>query len=720
MTLEGKRFNHYHVLKLIGRGSMGEVYLIEDVQVQRQIVAKIISIEPAHFENKDVFNTLRLFWREATAIARLDHPHILPLYDHGEVFIDGLHFAYITMPYRPEGSLVSWLRTHGKHKRSRQITMKQTVHVVQQAAQALQYAHDHQVMHLDVKPANFLIRSHMKNDEYPDMLLSDFGISRLVNATSRDSQHVRGTPIYMAPEQWAGHPGFASDQYALAVMAYELLTGSPPFEGGPLSVMFAHIHQLPWPARSLNPLLPPAVDLVLQRALAKKPEERFSSITAFAQALQNAFPTTQSKRSLRILRLRPLAEASSAASKQFPDQQLAQSVYSNRSVEDFAPVQTPLSLSDQVSGEVGSTTVSRSMLYAPDTTSLSSQLPLQTTTTAQKSLTFSMLPFNGQAIRLHFLPLSLILLIILFSVGSLGIFNAAIGNWPWHRPAAVVSPHFNSPVPISPGKTWHLRTDTPANLSGVIWLGSLFVGLGQHGTISTSVDGDTWITHHSSTTHLLESASWSGSLFIIVGDHGTILTSPDGNTWTQRHSGTSQDLYDVEWSGSFFLVVGDNGTVLSSRTGSTWKLQTLNGFPSLYGVIWSGSLFLVVNSAGLLTSPDGSTWTYQHAGSQQAFDGLTVSGMLFVIIGNHGAIFTSHNGSTWTPQHSGTALNLYDIDWSGSIFVAVGQNGTILTSRDGSVWISQFSGTSLDLNIISCSHILCVATAQDGTLFTSP
>ncbi len=307
MTLEGKRFSHYHILRLIGRGSMGEVYLIEDVQVQRQIAAKVIRLEALPDEQETVFTMLRLFWREATAIARLDHPHILPLYDHGEAFIDESHIAYLTMPYRPEGSLVTWLRQRKRNRYSRQLTMKQASHVVQQASQALQYAHDHQVMHLDVKPANFLIRSQSKTDEYPDLLLSDFGIARLVSATARDSQQVRGTPIYMSPEQWNNRPVFASDQYALAVMAYELLTGIPPFEGGPLSVMFAHIHQKPWPIHNLNPLLPTTVDPVLQRALAKNPEERFPTVAAFAQAFQNAFPALPGERTLRVLRLLPVS-----------------------------------------------------------------------------------------------------------------------------------------------------------------------------------------------------------------------------------------------------------------------------------------------------------------------------------------------------------------------------------------------------------------------------
>jgi serine/threonine protein kinase len=302
MTLEGTPFSHYRLLTLIGRGGMGEVYLAEDTQIQRRVAAKIIRIETVQGDQQMVGNALHLFWREATAIGKLDHPSILPLYDYGETVIENLHVAYLIMPYRPEGSLATWLRTRTQTQHTRQLTLKQVVHVIQQACQGLQYAHDRAVMHLDVKPANFLIRSRAEDDEYPDLLLSDFGIARLVSATSSTGQHLSGTPTYMAPEQCLGRPVFASDQYALGIMAYELLTGSPPFQGSPMSVMFAHVHTQPEPARNRNPLLPPVVDLILQRALAKKPEERFPSIATFAQVFQQAFQDVPEESTLRLLR----------------------------------------------------------------------------------------------------------------------------------------------------------------------------------------------------------------------------------------------------------------------------------------------------------------------------------------------------------------------------------------------------------------------------------
>ncbi len=289
MTLEGKQFSHYRILRLIGRGGMGTVYLVEDIKVQRQVAAKLIEIEMTKSSKDTVANALRLIRRETISIARLDHPNILPLYDSGEADIDGSSFAYLITPYRQHGSLLTWLEQRDQNQPTRSLTTKQIVHLIQQAGQALQYAHDCQVMHLDVKPANFLIRDRSGTGEYPDLMLCDFGIARLTDVSiSSISLNMSGTPIYMAPEQWNDKPTFASDQYALAIMVYELLAGKPPFQGTLMQVMYAHVHEQPKPIYESNPLLPLNVDVVLQRALAKSPEQRFSSVATFTQALQTA------------------------------------------------------------------------------------------------------------------------------------------------------------------------------------------------------------------------------------------------------------------------------------------------------------------------------------------------------------------------------------------------------------------------------------------------
>jgi serine/threonine protein kinase len=295
MPLEGQQIGRYRLVRLLGSGGMGEVYLADDAPIQRQVAIKVIRAEVTPYPtNSAVQEATRLFQREARAIAMLDHPHILPLYDYGEATLNGATLTYLVMPYRPEGSLALWLHRRSSSVRSPGIPLQtqDIVHIVRQAADALQHAHDHQIIHQDVKPANFLIRGNQENPNWPDLLLADFGIARLNTGTTNTSHNVRGTPAYMAPEQLDGHTVPATDQYALAIMVYELLTGRPPFQGSLSQVMYQHFQAQPAPPSTLNPSLPADVDTVILHALAKKPEERFRSVSAFARAYQEAMQST--------------------------------------------------------------------------------------------------------------------------------------------------------------------------------------------------------------------------------------------------------------------------------------------------------------------------------------------------------------------------------------------------------------------------------------------
>ncbi len=287
MHLEGHHIDRYHILRLLGGGGMGDVYLAEDSRIGQQVAIKIIRSEPGAYPNaSSTEEVTRLFYREAKAIVKLDHPHILPLFDYGEERIgDQLTTYYLVMPYRPEGSLAKWL---GQRAQKELLSPHDVAHFVQQAADALQHAHERQIIHQDVKPSNFLIRERKETPGRPDLLLTDFGIARLMTTSAATSQTVHGTPTYMAPEQCLGQTVPASDQYALAIMAYELLTGRPPFFGGPMQVMFQQIHDSPQLPGNLNASLSKEVDEVLLRALAKQASERFTSISAFAAAFEKA------------------------------------------------------------------------------------------------------------------------------------------------------------------------------------------------------------------------------------------------------------------------------------------------------------------------------------------------------------------------------------------------------------------------------------------------
>lgn len=285
MQLEGEQIGSYRLLRLIGGGGMGDVYLAEDVRVNRQVAMKVIQTATTYADGGTGQDTLRLFEREVKAVANLDHPHILPFFDCGGGAIHGMGITYMVMPYRWEGSLLSWLRQHSP---SKALAPEDVAHFLRQAADALQYAHDQGIIHRDVKPSNFLIRENKENPNGPDLLLADFGLAKFNTLTSAISRGNYGTPIYMAPEHWDGRPVPATDQYALAVMAYELLTGRPPFLGSHQQVMYQHLEVQPPLPSKLNPRVAKGIDAVLLRALAKRAADRYPSVSAFAQAFEQA------------------------------------------------------------------------------------------------------------------------------------------------------------------------------------------------------------------------------------------------------------------------------------------------------------------------------------------------------------------------------------------------------------------------------------------------
>ena len=285
MALEVLQNGRYHYLRLLGVGGMGEVFLMQDERVTRQVAIKVIRSENASsLDSAAAANAARLFQREAKAIAALEHPNILPLYDFGEEISEGTTISYMVMPFCADGSLATWLRQRTENPLSPQ----DIAYVIEQAAEGLQYAHDHDVIHLDVKPSNFLLRGNKKNPNHPTLLLADFGIARSSTTVANTSRTIRGTPTAMAPEQWTSSPVPATDQYALAVMTYEMLTGRPPFVGSMEQLMYQHFSTPPSAPNTFNSSLPAGINPVMVRALAKKPEDRFPSIAAFADALQDA------------------------------------------------------------------------------------------------------------------------------------------------------------------------------------------------------------------------------------------------------------------------------------------------------------------------------------------------------------------------------------------------------------------------------------------------
>src|SRR5579884_1904941 len=182
MALEGMQLGRYRILSLIGSGNMGEVYLAEDTLLNRQVAIKLIRTEGSSYPNPEaVKESERLFQREAKAIAALDHPNILPLYDYGEQIVNGAPTTYMVMPLRKDGSFATWLQQRGT---SNLLSFEEVGYFVRHAADALQHAHNHQVTHQDVKPSNFLIQRNEQANRLPNLQLGDFGIAKFTTGTA--------------------------------------------------------------------------------------------------------------------------------------------------------------------------------------------------------------------------------------------------------------------------------------------------------------------------------------------------------------------------------------------------------------------------------------------------------------------------------------------------------------------------------------------------------
>ncbi len=262
----GRQIGHYRILRQLGTGAFATVYLAEHLYVEKLAAIKILhlALEPQSFRD---------FQEEARLNARLEHPHIIRVLDFG--FYEQM--PYLVIEYAPHGTL----RT--LYPKGRRVPVQQIVDYVSQIAEALDYAHQHKVIHRDVKPENLLLNSQH------EIVLSDFGIAVVQRTqSSLSAQKIAGTPQYMAPEQLKGLSLPASDQYALGVMVYEWLCGEPPFSGNFSALAYQHVEQIPQSLHERVPDISSAVDEVVSRTLAKNPTQRFACVGDFAIALRYA------------------------------------------------------------------------------------------------------------------------------------------------------------------------------------------------------------------------------------------------------------------------------------------------------------------------------------------------------------------------------------------------------------------------------------------------
>ena len=273
--VSGQTLGHYRIQDKIGEGGMGMVFRAEQTAINRAVVIKVLSANLATDQG-----ALDRFKREVDIIAQLEHPHILPLYDFGQIDDN----PYIVMRFMAGGSLADRLR-------SRSLSQEQRLRILEQTAEALDYAHEHDIIHRDLKPANILL------DERGNAYLADFGLAKTMEGT-RDltkTGSVLGTPAYMAPEQARGEKlDGRSDIYAFAVLTYETLGGRLPFSGATTwDLIQKHLVEPPPSILSIAPHLPAELDRVLTSGMAKDRARRPDSAVEFMRSVRAALGGAQ-------------------------------------------------------------------------------------------------------------------------------------------------------------------------------------------------------------------------------------------------------------------------------------------------------------------------------------------------------------------------------------------------------------------------------------------
>lgn len=258
----------YEIIEELGRGSMGIVYKARDPMIDRLVAIKAIDLQVLTGEERTRYEAR--FYQEAKAAGRMNHPNLVTIHDLGETG----DIAYIAMEYLEGREL----------EREKHLSIDEALNIAIQAASGLAYAHQHGIVHRDIKPPNIML---LKNNH---VKICDFGIARMASS----SLHTRtgvilGSPLYMSPEQVLSETiDNRSDIFSLGIVLYEMLTGQTPFSGdNATSVMYHIVHDIPPKPSSLKPEIPEMLDAIVSRCLARKPEDRYQNASDLENDLRS-------------------------------------------------------------------------------------------------------------------------------------------------------------------------------------------------------------------------------------------------------------------------------------------------------------------------------------------------------------------------------------------------------------------------------------------------
>jgi hypothetical protein len=267
----GLTLGRYQIIEEIGRGAMGMVYKAKDPKLNRVTAIKTISFVE-EFDPDEINDAKESFFLEAETVAKLNHPNIVTIYDVGEEF----DLLYIAMEYLGQENLEPYC------KKENLLPIRRTIDIVAQIADAISYAHKHGIVHRDIKPANIMVLSDNK------IMVTDFGIARSMALTRTKPGTVKGTPLYMSPEQIAGRKvDGRSDIFSMGIIFYKLLTGELPFTANDFTSLLYKItterHESP---RKYNPKIFPACEQIIDKCLEKDPENRYQNAELMFEHLQ--------------------------------------------------------------------------------------------------------------------------------------------------------------------------------------------------------------------------------------------------------------------------------------------------------------------------------------------------------------------------------------------------------------------------------------------------